>query len=67
MNMVIMKKYFIREGPRLLLLSKNKLCAAKVFKNGFQCKILPQRTPSHGSTWQKVILIWQKQPSKLIQ
>ena len=74
--MVIMK-YFFREGPKLLLPSKNKLCATKVFKNGFQCKSYCHRGPllrccrhsgsaSHGSTWQKVILIWWKQSSKLI-
>ena len=46
MNMVIMKKYFIREGPRLLLPSKNKLCETKVFKNDFHCKLFPQRASS---------------------
>ena len=46
MNMVIMKRYFIREGPKLQLRSKNKLCAIKVFKNGFQRNLLPQRAPS---------------------
>ena len=51
--------------------STNKLCATKV--NGLQCKLLAQRSSRHygfafdGNTWQKVILIWQKQPSNLIQ
>ena len=46
MNMVIIKKYFIREGPKLVLPSTTKLCATKVFKHGFQCKPLTQRAPS---------------------
>ena len=46
MNMVIMKQCLITEGPKLLLPSKNKLCKTKVFKNDFQCKLLPQRAPS---------------------
>ena len=43
--MVIMK-YFIGEGPKLLLPDKDELWATKVSKNGFQCKLLPQRAPS---------------------
>ena len=66
-----MKQYFVREGPKLLLPYKSELCATKVFKNGFQCKLLSKElilrccrhygSVSDGSTWQKVILIWRKQ------
>ena len=77
MNMVIMKQCFITEGPKLLLSSKNKLCKTKVFKNDFQLssclKELLLRCCKHsgsaydGNASQKVILLWRKQPSKLIQ
>ena len=44
---VITKQYFTRERSQLLLSSKNELCATKVVtKNGFRCKLLPQRAPS---------------------
>ena len=42
--MVIMKKYFTREGSITLMASKNGFCAANV--NGFQCKLLPQKASS---------------------
>ena len=42
--MVIMKKYFTREGSITLLASKNGFCATNV--NGFQCKLLPQKASS---------------------
>ena len=42
---VIVKQYFIREDPKLLLPYTNELCATKVFKNGFQCKLWLQKTP----------------------
>ena len=78
MNMVIMKKYFSKKGPKLLLLSKNKLCVTKFFKNGFQCKSYCHKelllrccrhsgSASDGSAWQKAILIWWKQLSKSVQ
>ena len=48
--MVVIEQYFTREGSKLLLPSKNEPCATKVVtKNGFQCKLLPQRDPCRHS------------------
>ena len=72
-----MKKYFVREGPKLLLPHENEFCATTVFKMDFNVSYCHKEllirccrhsgSASNGSTWQKVILIWRKQPSKLIQ
>ena len=46
-NYMVIMQYFTREGSKLLLSSKNKLCTTKVVaKNDFQFKLLPQRAPS---------------------
>ena len=73
---VTMKKYFIREPPKLLLPYKNELCATKFSKMTFSVSYRHKellirccrysRYASDGSTWQKAILIWRKQPSNLI-
>ena len=76
--MVVTELYFTREGSKSLLPFKNEPCATNVFaKNGFSvsyCRtelLLRCRrhsgSSSDGTTWQKVILIWRRQPPKLIQ
>ena len=72
-----MKKYFVREGPKLLLPDENEFCATAVFKMDFNVRYYHKEllirccrhsgSASNGSTWQKVVLIWRKQPSKSIQ
>ena len=73
-----MKQCFTRDRSKFLLLSKNEFCATKfvakmAFSVSYCHKELFLRCSRHsgsasdGNTWQKVIFIWRKQPSKLIK